>query len=222
MERKPLSPPDQSNYQLALEQALKIAIKKLADADIEAQCRKAGAELKLASGKKSIVLDYLNQSYRITLPGLEVTPLDHQTALQPREKLLILHYIINADGSPISGNKLTYKEIPGGTTYFPTFQKRTVKPLVDNFGQEPQRMLDAAGTLGGCPAEYGDASVTINAFERVPLTFVLWQGDEEFAAEGNVLFDSSICGYLPAEDITVLCEIIAWKLVKTARYTKEG
>ena len=92
---------------------------------------------------------------------------------------------------------------------------------MDKFGQQSQRMLDAAAKLGGRPAEYWDAAVNIDAFKKVPLTFVLWRGDEEFAAEGNILFDSSICGYLSSEDITVLCEIISWKLIKTAMQSKE-
>ncbi len=58
--------PDQSNYQLALEQALRIASRKLAEADIEAQCRYAGA--RLAEDKKAVSLHYLNQPYRISLP----------------------------------------------------------------------------------------------------------------------------------------------------------
>jgi len=214
MESKPLSLPDQRNYQYSYEQALKIAAKRMADADIERQCRNAAAEL--VEGKKAVILDYLSQPCRITLPELEVTPLAPELSIQPREKLLILHYIINADGSPPGSNKLTYKEIPGGATYFPTFHKRAIKPLLDNFGQQPQRLLDAATALAGQPAEYGDVSVTIDAFKKVPLTFVLWRGDEEFAAEGSLLFDSNICGYLSAEDVTVLCEIIAWRLVKAA------
>jgi len=74
MDKKSLSLPDQSNYQLALEQALKIAAKRMADADIESQCRNAGAEL--AEDKKAVILDYLNQPCRITLPELEVAPLE--------------------------------------------------------------------------------------------------------------------------------------------------
>jgi hypothetical protein len=61
----------------------------------------------------------------------------------------MLHYLINADGSPLSGHKLTYKEIPGGVTYFPTFRKRAIKPLLDAFGQQLQRLLDASAVLGG-------------------------------------------------------------------------
>jgi hypothetical protein len=60
--------------------------------------------------------------------------------------------------------------------------------------------------------------VTINAFDRVPLTLVLWRGDEEVAPNGNILFDANISDYLSTEDVTVLSETIVWKLVKDVSY----
>ncbi|HUT97259.1 MAG TPA: DUF3786 domain-containing protein, partial [Dehalococcoidales bacterium] len=65
----------------------------------------------------------------------------------------------------------------------------------------------------------GDVAVTINAFKRVPITFVLWRGDEEFPPDGSILFDATVSDYLSIEDTNVLCERIAWKLV---RLLKEG
>jgi len=214
MKRRSLAPPKQRNYQYGYELALKLASQKLAGVNIEEQCQNAGAELKLSARKKIIILEYLNRSYQITLPEIDVSLLGSQEPVQPREKLLMLHYLIRASGSPITGTKITYKELPDGAGYFPTFYKRAIKPLVDNFGQEAHRLLDTATKLGGHRADYGDLSVTISAFNRVPLTLVLWCGDDELAPEGSILFDSTISGYLSAEDITVLCDTIAWRLVK--------
>jgi hypothetical protein len=53
----------------------------------------------------------------------------------------------------------------------------------------------------------------------VPVTLVLWGGDEEFPARGNILFDDTISGYLSTYDITVLCDAIVWRLV---RFLREG
>lgn len=217
MKRRSLASPKQRNYQYGYELALKLASQKLANINIEEQCQKAGAELKLLASKKIITLAYLNQSYQITLPEMAFSSLDSQEPIQPREKLLMLHYLIQASGSPINCTKITYKELPEGASYFPTFYKRAIKPLVDNFSKELNRLLYAAKKLGGHRADYGDLSVTINAFRRVPLTLVLWYGDEELVPEGSILFDSNISGYLSAEDITVLCETIAWRLVQTSR-----
>ena len=107
--------------------------------------------------------------------------------------------------------------MPEGTVYAPTFSKRAIKPILDTFGKEPQRLIEAAEKLGGHKADYGDVAVTINAFSRVPITLVLWRSDEEFAPAGNVLFDSTISDYLPTEDIIVLSETVAWKLVRCLR-----
>ncbi len=221
MERKPSIPPDSKDYRYGLEMALKLAGQKLASINIEEQCRKAGAELKLVNGEKVIFVEYLNGCYQITLPVTDVLPVGSQEPIKPKEKLLILHYLVQAEGSPLTGTKITYKEIPDSATYFPTFYKRAIKPLLDNFGGQPHLLVDAAAKIGGCQADYGDVSVTINAFRRVPLTIVLWCGDEEFAPEGSILFDSTISGYLSAEDITVVCETITWRLVRIAEELKK-
>jgi hypothetical protein len=90
-----------------------------------------------------------------------------------------------------------------------------IGPLVKNFGRGPDLLRKAAAKLGGCEADYGDLSVTINAFDQVPITLVLWKGDEEVAPNGNILFDANISDYLPTEDVAVLSETIVWKLVKS-------
>jgi hypothetical protein len=151
------------------------------------------------------------------LPEVDVFQIGSQEPVPLNDKLLILHYLTRAGGSPITGTLITYKEIPDGANYLPTFYKRAIKPLIDNFTKEPHCLLDAAERFGGHKADYGDIAVTINAFSRVPLTLVLWCGDDELAPEGNILFDSNISDYLSTEDITVLCETIAWRLVNILR-----
>ena len=197
-------------YQLACEQLAKID-------NIEQQCLKSGASYQVINSRKVITLEYLNQLYQITLPDIEISPKDSEEEVPLRDRILILHYLTQAKGTPTSNKTIAYKELPEGADYFPTFSKRAIKPLTDRFGNEPHRLLDAARILGGYKVDYGDAAVTINAFSRVPITLVLWRGDEELPPAGNILFDSTIPDYLPIEDINVLCEIIAWRLVRAAK-----
>ena len=79
--------------------------------------------------------------------------------------------------------------------------------------------MAAAAALGGQPADYGDVAVTVSGFPRVPVTVVLWRGDEEFPPDGNMLFDGSVMDYLCTEDVNVLSESLAHRLV---RLLKEG
>ena len=193
--------------------AYKLACEQLAGiADIEQQCHKSGASYLPA--EKSVTIDHLNRSYRITIPGGEVSLRNSDEAVPLRDKILILHYFIRAKGTPPSGKIITYKELQEGINYYPTFFKRAIEPVIKNFQDEPQKLLAVAAALGGRKSDYGDIAVTIDAFPYVPLTVVLWQGDKEFPADGNIMFDSTIPDYLPTEDITILCEVIAWKLVR--------
>ena len=200
---------DEHGYDLAYQ----LASEQLADIEnIEQQCRQSGAQY--IDSEKTIIVKYLNQSYLITLPNVEISVMAKDEEVPIRDKILILHYLTLAKGTPLSSKAITYKELPEGTNYFPTFYKRAITPLVNYFGNEPHRLLDMTRILGGHEADYGDAAVTIDAFSRVPITLVLWKGDEELTPEGNIMFDSTISDYLSIEDINVLCETIAWRLVK--------
>lgn len=192
-------------YRLVREQLARID-------DIEQQCRKSGAQY--IASQKTIVIEYLNQPYLVTLPDTKVSIKTGEPAVSVRDELLILHYFIKAKGTPLSQKLITYKELKEGINYFPVFSKRAIKPLVNFFGKEPHRLLDIAGILGGHKADYGDVAVTIDAFKQVPVTLVLWQGDGEFPPDGNIMFDSTVTDYLTNDDIHVLCETIAWRLVK--------
>lgn len=201
------------SYKLACEQLAKIN-------DMEEQCRKSGSRY---LGPHEIVINYLNQPYHIMLPDVKILledGLDFIGIEVPlRDKILILHYFTLAEGTPALGRLITYKQIPGGMNYFPAFSQRTITPLVNRFGKNPELLISAAAKLGGREADYGDVSVTINAFDRVPVTLVLWRGDEELAPNGNILFDANISDYLSTEDVAVLSETITWKLVKGGPYT---
>jgi len=197
------------SYKLACEQLSKIT-------DIKEQCRKSGAWY---VGPNEIVINYLNKPYHITLPDAEILSEDSNVEVPLKDKILILHYFTLAKDTPATGILITYKQLPGGISYFPAFSQRAIAPFVNHFGKNPELLIKTAAKLGGREADYGDVSVTINAFDHVPITLVLWRGDEELAPNGNILFDASISDYLSTEDVTVLSETIIWRLVKDIPFT---
>jgi len=216
MESRYLSLPKQQNYEYAHKLAYKLACKQLTKiGDIDQLCLRSGAQYQVIDSQKIILLKYLNQTYQITFPDIDISLIDSQQEVPIRDKILILHYLTSAKGSPISNKVIAYRELPEGANYFPIFYKRAIKPLLDYFSKEPRLLIEAAKKLGGYKADYGDVAVTINAFSRVPITLILWRGDDEFAPEGSILFDSTISDYLSTGDINVLCETTAWKLVKS-------
>lgn len=213
MTRERLTIPERNVWKGAYELAYKLACEQLAGiVDIEQQCRKSGA--RYLNAEKSIIIDHLYRSYKISFPHGEVSLVNSEETVPMRDKILILHYFTRAKGTPLSNRMITYKELHEGINYYPTFFKRAIDPIINHFSDEPQKLLEIAVILGGRKADFGDISITIDAFPYIPLTIVLWRGDKEFPPEGNIMFDSTIPDYLPTEDITILCEIVTWKLVR--------
>jgi len=218
MESKRPLLPQEKGYDKAYELAYELACERLSKiSDIEQQCQKSGTKYQIVYSQKSIVVPYLNQSYLIAVPDGAISLSGSTEEVSIRDKLLIIHYFLTAKGTPSANKLITFRELPDGTVYFRTFTKRTSQPLVRYFGEKPQLLLEVGEKLGGHKADYGDMAVTINAFPCVPITIVIWRGDDELAPAGNVLLDANISDYLPTEDITVLCETITWKLIRYLR-----
>jgi len=131
-----------------------------------------------------------------------------------RERIVLLHYLQTAGGIALTGTWMAFSQIPGAQLYLANFQARSGDRLARAFGDEPLRLLEAARELGGVETDSGDVGVRIPALPRAPVLALVWGGDDEFPASGDVLFDSSITDYLPTEDIIVLAEKVVTRLCR--------
>ena len=186
--------------------------------DIKQQCSRSGARY-VHPGR--VTVEYLNQSYVISIPGMEISltdSLNHSEGqaasedIDLKDRILILHYLITARGTRNAGKLIGFKQVPGGLFEYASFSREVLMPLLEHFGKEPERLAEAAANLGGARASYGDAAVSIKAFPNVPVVIVLWRGDDEFPPNASILFDRTVSDYLSTEDMSVLCGRIVEKL----------
>jgi hypothetical protein len=140
--------------------------------------------------------------------------------IQPWEAIISLHYLKRASGNKQTGKLISYKEIPDGLLYWPNFIARVHKILLKAYSSQPEKLLEFANVVGGEKADGGDVAIRITALPHVPVFIQLWKGDAEFSPDVAVLFDSSITRYLPTEDITVLSQMMAIKLMMAAKSIK--
>jgi hypothetical protein len=208
--------PGQKDYEIAYTLAFKLAGEKLSGPEIvEEQCRMSGSFCQTTGALHTVLLHYLNRSYRVSWPDIDIVLADSDEQVELRDKVLILHYLTGARGTPLSHQLISYQELHEGAAYYPSFIKRAVKPLIDCFGQNPERLLEAASEIGAQKVDLGDVAVRVMAFALVPVTLILRRGDEEFPPDASILFDSTILDYLMAEDINVLCQTLVWRLVRS-------
>lgn len=205
----------ESNLKNAYTAAYKIACEKLNKLDWD----RVGINTNsFFDGKsQSLLLKYLNREYRIHCPTGKVTCESAKDDVTTTVKVLLLHYLTNAQIRPLSGKLISFKEIKGGgAIYYETFQKRAIQPLIKTFGQNAGRLYNAGAKLGGTVEKFGNAAVTLKIFPLVPVTYVIWQGDDEVPANATILFDDSVTSFLPGEDIVLAASFGTYELMKYA------
>lgn len=128
-------------------------------------------------------------------------------------KTLVLRYLVNSKAVPAFNKDITYKEIPGGLVYYPNFYSRTILKLAKVFSNNLESLKEGAEVVGGKKVNMGDAAYKFEFIDKVYITFIVWQGDEELSSSANILFDKNIEYYFNAEDLAVVGDV-AIELIK--------
>jgi hypothetical protein len=202
------------DYRMALE----ITEKEIRELNPLHLCRLGGALFTGQGGDSGIIeLKFLNRTITITWPDLSFSQ-DQEGEVSIKEKIIILHYLNGVKREHKGEEWISYKDIPSARFYLDAFNRRVKQPLMDAFGELPDRLVSCAEELfGATTSSFGDVSVVIQALPRIPVTLALWEGDEEFPPDGAILFDRSIQDILSAEDISELSSMIVYPLVAKAR-----
>jgi hypothetical protein len=161
-------------------------------------------------------VSFFGAQYLIHWPAGQVLRADDRAEADVATRILLLHYLLTAEGVPLASQWIAFRNLPGGMGYEPAFQQRASLRLAHAFGQRPQIFETAARELGGEPLDFGDMSFLFRILPRIWMAVVLYAADEEFPANANVLFDAAARHYLPTEDLAILGGMLAGRLCKAA------
>lgn len=182
--------------------ARSLAIEKLKSCDIKQHCITAKLEMKNKSrGRRQVVFPYINRCHVLIIDGKTIAFEEDAGKPTLPEQVLMLHYLLKAKAIPLSGELITFREVPSGAFYYQAFFKRAIAPLVKGFGSRPSLLDQVADLIGEIAPSPADRALKIVVLPRIPVILSVWKEDEEFPAEGNVYFDTTISFHLPTEDI---------------------
>ncbi len=179
-----------------------LAIEELKTCDIKQCCVSAKLEIKNKSaGERQVIFPYINQRYILNIDDKTIAFEEDAGRPSLPEQVLMLHYLLKAKAIPFSGELITFREVPSGTFYYQAFFKRAVAPLVKGFGSCPSLLDRVADIIGEIVPSPADRALKIAVLPLIPVILSIWEEDEEFPAEGNVYFDTTISSHLSTEDI---------------------
>ncbi len=150
-------------------------------------------------------LPFFNQAFFVYYPKVKIEEADKQTSPPEWVQLILLHYLLNAEGSPVADQWITYRYLPGAHLFAARFHNMAIRSLVKAFGNKLDVFREASLSLGGIPmSRTGDAAFRFLALPQIPMACILYLGDEEIASSVNILFDAAAPHYLPTEDLSYL------------------
>ena len=195
-------------------EARHLAIETLSRKTFEKIARRSGFEIQAEDRFK---VSFLDRVYSISFPAFEFSDrAEAEKEIPIQEQVLILHYMMATGRMDLARKWIAYREIEGASFYFGAFVKRAVDPLKKVFGQNLKGFTAAAKILGGKPIQFGDAGFEFNLFPQVPVQLIVWEGDDEFPPEANILFDQTVGAILSPEDIAWMAGMIVYRMIKLA------
>lgn len=130
------------------------------------------------------------------------------------DRILFMRYLCEGKRAPRFSGFLTYKDMPWGEVYDRNFTARCVSRLTRMYGSDEARFKKACETLGGVAVPSSGTAYELCFLPGMYLRFILWEGDEEFPASGQILFSDNFAEVFSAEDRVVVCECTLGRMKK--------
>ena len=99
---------------------------------------------------------------------------------------------------------VTFPQLRDTSVFEAAFQNAILRPLAATFSGHAGALRRALEAMGGTPLPTGDVGYQVEAFACIPVRYLFWEGDDEFPAQANMLFDASATDYIHGESIVTI------------------
>jgi hypothetical protein len=132
----------------------------------------------------------------------------------PLMELVTLLYLNHVKGLHPIGKDIVAPQDLKEAHYFKGRHALRLDPLLERYGHDLHGFRQAAEHLRGEPMDMADAAYRLLPFPRMPVYYLLWEGDEEFEPRISVLFDRSIEEAFLASGIWALVSLTSTALLR--------
>ena len=200
-----------------LRESIALARARLAGLDPVDQARRAGCRVQGAGPSLEAVLDLVGRPARVWLRGELAGQVVSAAGepLAPLEQAIVLHYLVHGVGQvPPPTELIGFVDVKDAAFYGEPFRRRVEARVEQAFGRSGADLSAAALSVGGeVLAGLADAAVRVRALPLVPVTIVLWLGDEELGPAAKVLFGDNVGSLLGVEDLVALAQLVVRAMI---------
>lgn len=152
---------------------------------------------------KAFTVTLLGTVYKLTWPAYSITP----NTVLPVQTFL-LRYLLESKTVAWGGTWKTFREMPWGEMYIKPYTGRVLTRAAFTFGTRVAAFKAACEKMGATVLSHGDAGYQFDFIGGYHMQIMVWEGDDEFPPNAQVIYSDNFETGFGAEDRVVAGDIL--------------
>ena len=150
----------------------------------------------------------LGRTFAISHPDYAIRALDGGPVPPLNVQTFLLRYLLESRDVAWAGEWKTFREMPWGEMYIKPYTGRVLTRAAFTFGTRVAAFRAAAEKMGALPLPHGDAGYQFDLIGGYQMRLLVWEGDDEFPPNAQVLYSDNFADGFAAEDRVVAGDIL--------------
>ena len=157
---------------------------------------------------KEFVLKLLGREFALAHPDYAIQALDGGAIPPLPTQTFLLRYLLESKDVSWKGSWKTFREMPWGEMYIKPYTGRVLTRAAFTFGTRIAAFKAAAEKMGAVALPHGDAGFQFTLVGNYQMQILVWEGDDEFPPNAQVIYSDNFAEGFAAEDRVVAGDIL--------------
>ena len=157
---------------------------------------------------KEFYVNLLGRAFAIAHPDYAIRAVDGGALPPLPTQTFLLRYLLEAKELTWNGQWKTFREMPWGELYIKPYTGRVLTRAAFTFGTRVQKFREACEKMGATPVKHGDAGFQFELVGNFRMQILVWEGDDEFPPNAQILYSENFAEGFAAEDRVVAGDIL--------------
>ena len=157
---------------------------------------------------KEFTVGLLDRKFAIAHPDYAIRALDGGPLPPLPTQTFLLRYLLEGKNVVWQGQWKTFREMPWGEMYIKPYTGRVLTRAAFTFGTRLPAFKAACEKMGALPVKHGDAGYQFDLIGNYGMQILVWEGDDEFLPNAQVLYSDNFADGFAAEDRVVVGDIL--------------
>ena len=157
---------------------------------------------------KEFTVTLLGRPFAIAHPDYAIRALDGGAVPPLPTQTFLLRYLLESKQVPWNGTWKTFREMPWGEMYIKPYTGRVLTRAAFTFGTCIGAFRTACEKMRATPVPHGDAGYLFDLIGDYRMQILVWEGDDEFPPNTQVLYSDNFADGFAAEDRVVAGDIL--------------